>query len=91
MACTVQRIRYVERAADAVLEKARHNQILNALSDGALHRILAGTILKDLPRGRRLYREDGPVDALYFPVDGVVSILTYANGTGEALMATVRQ
>jgi CRP-like cAMP-binding protein len=84
----VPHLGYVNRA-NAVFEKARHNQILNALSDGALHRVLAGTTLKDLPRGRRLYREDGPVEALYFPVDGIVSILTHANGTGEALMATV--
>jgi len=86
----VLRLRYVNRAADAVLERARCNHILNALPDAALHRILAGTTLKDLPRGRRLYREDGPVEALYFPLHGVVSILTRAaNESGEAVMATV--
>jgi CRP-like cAMP-binding protein len=79
----------VNRATDAVLERARSNHILNALPDGALHRVLAGATLKDLPRGRRLYREDGPVEALYFPVDGVVSILTRAAESGETVMATV--
>jgi len=79
----------VNRATDAVLERARSNQILNALPDGALQRILAGTTLQDLPRGRRLYREDGPVEALYFPLHGVVSILTRANDSGETVMATV--
>lgn len=85
----VLRLHYVNHATDAVLERARCNQILNALPDGALHRILAGTTLKDLPRGRRLYREDGPVEALYFPVHGVVSILTRTNESGETVMATV--
>lgn len=79
----------MNRASDGVLERARSNQILNALPDGALHRILAGTTLKDLPRGRRLYREDGPVEALYFPLHGVVSILTRADESGETVMATV--
>ena len=89
MAHMLLSLRYVNRATDAVLERARSNQILNALPDGALHRILAGTTLKDLPRGRRLYREDGPVEALYFPIHGVVSILTRANESGETVMATV--
>jgi len=80
---------YVNRATDAILGTARCNHILNALPDGALHRILADTTLKDLPRGRRLYRENGPVEALYFPVHGVVSILTRATGSGETVMATV--
>src|SRR5258705_5797609 len=82
-------LRYVNRAKNAVIERARCNHILNALPDGALHRILAGTTLRDLPRGRRLYREDGPVEAVYFPVHGVVSILTRANESGETVMATV--
>jgi len=82
-------LHYVNRSVDAVLERARCNQILNALPDEALHRILAGTTVRDLPRGRRLYREDGPVEALYFPVHGVVAILTRANESGETVMATV--
>jgi CRP-like cAMP-binding protein len=72
-----------------VLKVARSNHILNALPDGALHRVLAGTTLKDLPRGRRLYREDGPIEVLYFPVDGVVSILTRSNENGETVLATI--
>src|SRR5258708_38608824 len=79
----------MNRAADGVLESARRNHILNALPDGALQRILAGAALKDLPRGRRLYREDGPVEALYFPIHGVVSILTRAHASRETLVATV--
>ena len=82
-------LHYVNHATDAVLERARRNHILNALPDEALDRILAGTTLKDLPRGRRLYREDGPVEALYFPVRGVVSILTRVSESGETVMATV--
>lgn len=79
----------MNRATDAVLETARYNHILNALPDGVLHRILAVATLTDLPRGRRLYREDGPVEALYFPVDAVVSILTRAHAGAETVMATV--
>jgi CRP-like cAMP-binding protein len=82
-------IRYVTRSADTLIETARYNRILNALPDEALHRVLTGATLRDLPRGRRLYREDGPVEAVYFPVHGVVSILTGATESGESLMATV--
>jgi len=72
-----------------LFETARTNHILKALPDDTLHRILAGTTLKDLPRGRRLYREDGPVEALYFPIAGVVSIQTRATESTETVMATV--
>src|SRR5690348_10692631 len=89
MVHTVLSLRYVNRATDAVLKTARCNHILNALPNGALQRILIGTTLKDLPRGRRLYREDGPVEALYFPLRGVVSILTRASESSETVMATV--
>jgi CRP-like cAMP-binding protein len=82
-------LHYVNRATNAVLERARLNHILNALPDGTLRRILSGTTLKDLPRGRRLYREDGPVEALYFPIHGVVSILTRATESRDTVMATV--
>src|SRR5258705_10644905 len=81
-------LRYVNRAKNAVIERARCNHILNALPDEALHRNLAGTTLRDLPRGRRLYREDGPVEAVYCPVHGGVSILNSANESGGTGMVT---
>jgi CRP-like cAMP-binding protein len=69
-------------------EAARGNRILSAFPDGDLGDILDGSTLANLQYGRRVYRQDGPVDSVYFPIQGVVSILVGSHDE-EVEMATV--
>lgn len=51
--------------------------------------MLRNSTLMELSRGRRLYRPGGPIQAVYFPVLGVVSIVVGAGEGAEVEMATV--
>jgi CRP-like cAMP-binding protein len=72
-----------------VLEAARQNRLLNALPAKDLEAVVGGATLTQLLHGRKLYREGGPVDSVYFPTHGVVSILTVAAERGGVEMASV--
>jgi CRP-like cAMP-binding protein len=63
--------------------------LLNALPDRDLHLLLSGATVINLHHGLRLYREGGPVDWLYFPTHGVVSILAGTSDKGDIEAATV--
>lgn len=72
-----------------VFEAARQNLLLNALPAKDLEAVVAGATLTQLQHGRKLYREGGPIDSVYFPTRGVVSILTGAAERGGVEMASV--
>jgi len=74
---------------NGVVEAARHNRLLNALPDRDLRSVLTGAEVIDLQHGRRLYREGGPVDSVYFPTQGVVSVLAGAMDNGDVEVASV--
>jgi CRP-like cAMP-binding protein len=79
----------VKRADDALLELAQCNRILNALPEAALKTVLAETTVADLKHGHHLYREDGTIQTLYFPVHAVVAILERPDQKDQAVMATI--
>lgn len=62
------------------MKAAKHNRLLSALSDEDLNSALGNCELTKLAEGRRLYRDGGAVDSVYFPTGGVVSVLA---GTPE--------
>jgi CRP-like cAMP-binding protein len=74
---------------NALVRAARFNHLLNALNERDLHAALAGASVTSLEHGRRLYREGGPVGSVYFPTNGVVSILAGTADSGDVEVATV--
>jgi CRP-like cAMP-binding protein len=68
---------------------ARHNHLLRGLPKDQFSAILGGCSLVQLEQHRILYREDGNVPAVYFPIDAVISILVGAGGTPGVEVATV--
>ena len=58
-----------------MMKAAKRNRLLNALSQEDLNAALLNCEVTRLTEGRRLYREGGAVDSIYFPTGGVVSVL----------------
>jgi len=71
------------------LESAARNRVLKCLAHDALKPLLDGAEVMTLQRGRRLYRQDAPVQTVYFPLTGVVSVLVGTGEDAEVEMATV--
>jgi CRP-like cAMP-binding protein len=65
------------------------NRILAALPPGASTEIFAAAELVELRRGRVLYRQDAPIQVVYFPVSAVLSVLSATTEGGLVEMATV--
>ena len=60
------------------------NRLLNRLSDEEYHRILPALQSFPMKLKHILYRPGDPIDHVYFPLDGVVSMVTLMeNGTGS--------
>lgn len=59
---------------------ARRNIVLNALADAQLQTLLPLLHERPLPLGDVLYRAGEAVNGVYFPLAGVVSILTEVDG-----------
>ncbi|MFN7993738.1 MAG: Crp/Fnr family transcriptional regulator [Bryobacteraceae bacterium] len=72
-----------------LLVVAARNHILKQLPSSVSSMILEESVLTELQYGRRLFREDGPVETLYFPLSAVVSIVAEISGGGSIEMATV--
>jgi CRP-like cAMP-binding protein len=80
----------VEHPAQRQLaEAARTNHLLAALPEREISRILGSASLVELEQRRLLYREDGRISGVYFPVDAVISILVGSEETFAMEIATV--
>src|SRR5689334_1917474 len=71
----------VSEPAQAVRERGS-NRLLAMLSPEDYGRIAADLVVSSLPLYRELYQGGIPIDALYFPLDCVVSILV-GDGSDE--------
>jgi CRP-like cAMP-binding protein len=62
--------------------------LLGALPEEDLDNTLKNCEIAKLEEGRRLYREGGPVDSVYFPTGGVVSVLA-GTDDGDVEVASI--
>ena len=68
----------------------RRNLLLGMLDSSGYQSLMAASKIVPLKLGRRLYRHDEPIDAVYFPLSCMFSILVSDNAKDPALeMATV--
>lgn len=70
-------------------ELAENNRLLMLIPDAERQAFVADLVPTALPLGRELYRIGEPTDALYFPVDSVVSLLEGAEEGTVVEMATI--
>lgn len=70
------------------MKAAKRNRLLCALSQEDLNSALGNCEIARLAEGRRLYREGGVVDTVYFPTGGVVSVLA-GTPDGDVEVASV--
>ena len=69
--------------------EARRNAILNSLDPDQLGKLATNLERVPLKLGDVLYEADGTVDAVYFPIVGVVSIVAELNGDQSVEAASV--
>lgn len=68
----------------------KRNLLLAMLDTPCYQSLMANAKIVPLKSGRRLYRQDEAVDAVYFPINCMLSVMGSSNGKGPALeMATV--
>ncbi|MGY1736244.1 Crp/Fnr family transcriptional regulator [Geodermatophilus sp. SYSU D00684] len=67
----------------------RRNLILRALPDAEYERLLPALQPVTLQVRDQLYRRDGDIDAVYFPVDGVLSVVASVEGEPAVEVATI--
>ena len=65
------------------------NQLLAALPAADYQRLFPHLELIDLPLGRPLYESGGRLEHVYFPVEGIVSLLYVTHGGNSAELAVV--
>jgi CRP-like cAMP-binding protein len=65
------------------------NQILAALPAADYERLLPNLELVEIGLGRSLYESGGPLQHVYFPIEGIVSLLYVTQGGNSAELAVV--
>lgn len=73
----------------SLLAAAKLNRLLRAIPDAVLRRVLSRASLAKLEQGRRLYRQDARIRTVYFPTEGVVSVLVGTRDNKPVELATV--
>jgi CRP-like cAMP-binding protein len=80
----------MERSADSALAGAsQRNRLLKVLAEPQRARMLAVGSVVGLEHHRAIYREEGVISAVYFPVDAVFSLLVSAGSETSVEIATV--
>jgi len=74
------------RTAD---REAQGNQILDALPVSERDRLIAGMTVVELPIKTVLFESGAPVDAVYFPLHGVISLVTPLEDGAIVEVATI--
>src|SRR5690242_1951373 len=64
------------------------NRILDLLAPDERRGLLRDSVTIALPRTKQLYKSGGPIDAVYFPLDCVISLVVTAD-QGAVEMATI--
>jgi CRP-like cAMP-binding protein len=72
-----------------VLAGATRNRLLHALPAEDRFRVLANASMVRMEPARELYRANGRIGTLYFPLDSVISILARTDGEPDTEVATV--
>jgi CRP-like cAMP-binding protein len=67
----------------------RENRILTALPTSDRVRLFEVVSIVALPEKTVLFEPGGPIDAVYFPIDGVISLVTPLHGGAIVEVATV--
>ena len=74
---------------DSVGPEARGNRILDALPGAERERLVAAMTVVDLPIKTVLFESGAPVDAVHFPLNGVISLVTPLQGGAIVEVATI--
>ena len=68
---------------------ALHNRLLKALPPDALAMVMQHLSYVELERGRLLYDPGDQIDVIYFPQDGVISLMTLMENVAAIESATI--
>ena len=91
LACTAERKRMTKQTQQQQQESPdpKSNRILQKLDSEDYDALMARAKVVPLKFRKLLYRQDEPVDAVYFPLTCMVSLLVSSNGEARMEMATV--
>ena len=89
LACTAERKRMTKQTQQQESPDPKSNRILQKLDSEDYDALMARAKVVPLKFRKLLYRQDEPVDAVYFPLTCMVSLLVSSNGEARMEMATV--
>src|SRR5258708_11699974 len=89
LVCTAERERMTKQRQQQESAEPRTNRILQKLDPEDRNALIVRGKVVQLKFGKRLYRQDEPIDAVYFPQSCMVSLLVSFNGKAQMEMATV--
>src|SRR5438105_986626 len=75
--------------AKALTIPPQQNQILAAFLPDDYEAVTASARVLSLKQGQRLYRQNAPIDSVYFPLNSVVSVIVGAKNREQIDMASI--
>src|SRR5882672_3677369 len=87
--CTAERKHMTKQTQQQQSVDPKLNRILQKLAAEDRDLLMTRATVVQLKFGKRLFRQDEPVDAVYFPLSCMVSLLVSFNSKAQMEMATV--